>query len=165
MWSELVEMVERKSREPHPARRPLYGQALVMLSGALYNCHEAFTRYKQEQSDVSFANAVFAVDALISTLQNLNLMLDLFEPELAERLRHYTLDRDRVAYISNPKGLLKTQVETLRAVVGLELHAMQLVPTDMTGFTGARLGLAEYIQETFSPSELFQGRQSAPAAA
>lgn len=163
MWSELVEMVERKSQGQQPGR-PSHGQALVMLCGALYNCDEAFARHKTEQSDVSFANAVFAVDALISTLQNLNSMLGLFEPQLAERLRHYALDRDRVAYVSDPKGLLKTQIETLREVVGLELHAMQFVPSVVTGFTGARRGLAAFIQETFSPAELFRGRESAPAA-
>jgi hypothetical protein len=165
MWSELVEMVERKSREPHPGQPPLHGQALMMLWGALYNCHEAFARHKAEQSNVSFANATFAVDALISTLQNLNSMLGLFESQVAERLRHYALDRDRVAYLSNPKGLLKTQVETLREVVGLEWDAMQLEPTEVTGFTGARLELAAFIQETFSPSELFERRPAVPPAA
>jgi hypothetical protein len=164
MWSELVEMVERKSREQHLGRGAPHGQALVMLCGALYNCDEAFAHHKAEQSDVSFANAVFALDALISTLQNLNSMLGLFEPQLAERLRHYALDRERVAYMSDPKGLLKTQVETLREVVGLELHAMQFVPTGATGFTGARRGLTAFIRETFSPSELFRGR-TAPRTA
>jgi hypothetical protein len=163
MWSELVEMVEHKSRERQPGRPP-HGQALVMLCGALCNCNEAFERCKAEQSNISFANAVFAVDALISTLQNLNSMLDLFEPLLAERLQRYALDRDRVAYVSDPKGLLKTQVETLRELVGLELDAMQLVPSDVTGFSGARLGLAAFIQDRFSASELFEARRPSPAA-
>jgi hypothetical protein len=135
-----------------------------MLYGALYNCHQAFARYKREHSEISFANAVFAVDALISTLQNLNSMLGLFEPHLAERLRQYALDRDRAAYISKPKVLLKTQVETLREVVGLEVDAMQLVLGDATGFTGARLGLAAFIQDSYSPSELFDRGRPARAA-
>lgn len=155
MWSELVEMVEKRCQDSQQPRQR-QARAMILLYGSLTNCDEAFTRYKQTLSEADLANAVFALDALISVLQNLDSMLSLFEPDVAEKLKHYALEESRLAYVSKPKGLLKIQVELLRSTMNAEAQAMHLSIDELSAFTGAKGMLAEYICKNFSFEELFE---------
>jgi hypothetical protein len=155
MWSELVDMIEKRCQDPHQTRHQ-QARAAMLLHGGLTNCQVAFADYKHHQSDITLANAVFATDAFISVLQNIDSTLSLFEPQVARQLKHYALEKNRLAYISNPKELLKVQVEVLRGTVNAEAQAIELLTDDLSGFTGAKYRLAEFIQKNFSIEELFE---------
>jgi hypothetical protein len=155
MWSELVDMIAQRCQDPHQSRQQ-QARAAMLLYGGLTNCQMAFVSYKHHQSDVELANAVFATDALISVLQNIDSTLSLFEPQVARQLKHYALEKDRLAYVSNPQELLKVQVELLRGTVNAEVQAMALLTGDLSGFTGAKNRLAEFIQKHFSSEEVFE---------
>lgn len=159
MWSELVDMIAQRCQDPHQSRQQ-QAKAAMLLYGGLTNCQAAFVNYKRHQSDVELANAVFATDALISVLQNIDSILSLFEPQATRQLKHYALEEDRLAYISNPKELLKVQVELLRGTVNAEAQAMELLTDDLSDFTGAKIRFAEFIQKNFSTEEVFERHPS-----
>ncbi|ADE15243.1 hypothetical protein Nhal_2144 [Nitrosococcus halophilus Nc 4] len=156
MWVELVEIIEQRClNDKLPRQRR--ARAAILLYGGLINCEEAFTRYKHTQSEVDLANAVLAIDSFISTLYNLDSLLSLFEPELKAKLGKYALEESRMAYLSKPKELLKTQVELLRNIVNAEVEVMPLITHNLSAFTGTRERLARFITDTFSPNEIFEG--------
>lgn len=155
MWSELVDMIVKRCQDPHQARQQ-QARAAMLLHGGLTNCQVAFANYKHHPSRIALANAVFATDAFISVLQNIDSILLLFEPRVASQLKHYALEKNRLAYVSNPKELLKVQVEALRRTVNAEVQAIELLTGDLSGFTGAKHRLAEFIQKNFSIGELFE---------
>jgi hypothetical protein len=155
MWSELVDMIAQRCQDPHQSRRE-QARAAMLLYGGLTNCQVAFLNYKYHQSDIELANAVFATDALISVLQNIDSILSLFEPQVARQLKHYALEKERLAYVSYPKELLKVQVELLRGAVNAEVQAMALLTGNLSAFTAAKHRLAEFIQKNFSIEGLFE---------
>lgn len=156
MWTELVEIVEQRClNDQLPRQRQ--ARAAVLLYGGFINCEEAFTRYKQTQSEVDLANMALALDSLISILCNLEFFLFLFEPELKEQLEKYALAENRTACPSQPKERIKTQVELLRGLVNAEAEIMPLPSHNLSAFTGAREQLARFITDTFSPNEIFEG--------
>jgi len=155
MWTELVEILEKRCQDTQQPRQR-QARAAVLLYGSLTNCHEAFMNYKHNRSGMALANAAFALDALISVLQNLDSMLSLFAPGVANKLKHYALEENRLAYVSKPKKLLKVQVELLRSTLNAEAEAMNVLTDDLSAFTGAKAMLAEFIHQTFSIEELFE---------
>ncbi|MGH8503698.1 MAG: hypothetical protein ACREVE_14760 [Gammaproteobacteria bacterium] len=159
MWSELVDMIAQRCQDRHRSPQQ-QARAAMLLYGGLTNCQVAFANYKQHQSDVELANAVFAIDALISVLQNIDSTLSLLEPQVARQLKHYALEKDRLAYVANPKELLKMQVELLRGAVNAEVQAVELLTGDLSAFTGAKNRLAEFIQKHFTSEEVFECRPS-----
>ncbi|WP_022947286.1 hypothetical protein [Methylohalobius crimeensis] len=155
MWTELVEIFEKRcrdTRQPHQVQ----ARAAVLLYGGLTNCQEAFLNYKGSPSPYHLANATFAMDAFISVLQNVDSILSLLEPDMADKLRHYALEENRLAYASQPKELLKFQVELLRDTFNMEARTMNLLNDDPSAFTGAKAMLAEFIHQNFSIDELLE---------
>jgi hypothetical protein len=153
MWSELVEMVEKRCLAGQIPRRH-QARAAILLFGGIINCEKAFTCYKHTRSDIDLAHAVFAIDSFISVLHTLDCLLSLFDLNLKGRLERYALEESRVAATSNPKERLKIQVELLRHTVNAE--AMKLLPEDLEAFTGAREKLAHFIARTFSLEEILK---------
>jgi hypothetical protein len=155
MWSELVEMVEKRClADQIPRQRQ--ARAAILLFGSIINCEEAFTGYKHTHSDTDLAQAVFAIDSFISALHNLDGLLSLFDSNRKEQLERYVLEESREAYTSNPKERLKTQIELLRQTVNAEAEAINLPPKDLDAFTGAREKLAHFIARTFSWEEVLK---------
>jgi len=155
MWSELVEMVEKRCLIDQAPRRH-QARAAILLFGGIINCEEAFTCYKHTRSDIDLAHAVFAIDSFISVLHNLDGLLALFDLSLKKRLESYVLEENRVVSASNPKERLKTQIALLRHTVNAEAEVMKLLPEDLNAFTGAREKLAHFIARTFSPEEILK---------
>src|SRR5437764_14001918 len=83
MWAKLVEIVETKWNTNQQPRNRL-AKTVNILYGAMNNCQFAFTRYENAQTALNFTNFVFALDALISTLRNVNSQVAIFDPELTE---------------------------------------------------------------------------------
>ena len=57
MWSELVDMIEKRCQDPHQTRHQ-QARAAMLLHGGLTNCQVAFADYKHHQSDITLANAI-----------------------------------------------------------------------------------------------------------
>ena len=154
MWTQLVEIVKaRCQRSRHPRRH--LAKAVTTCYGGMNNCHEAFLNYKTGQTDSNFANFVFSIDALISTLHNLNPKLNIFDPELSAQLQHYTLGENRADYIHQPHDHVRFQIKLLRQMIKLEANIMELSIETLGDFDQALEKLGNFIKDHFTIEEIF----------
>jgi hypothetical protein len=154
MWVKLIEIIETQwDKNQQPRHRA--AKAVNTLYGAMHNCYVAFARHEDVRTETSFANFVLAIDALISTLQNLNPQLALFDPALADRLEHYALGEARTTTIAQPRETVKTQLRLLRELVDIELDAIALPTEEFGSFSDAIAHLGRFIENTFTLDELF----------
>lgn len=154
MWVKLVEIVKAKTKETGQPQ-PVMAKAVNALYGAMTNCQVAFQRCETEQTDTNFANFAFAIDALISTLQNLNPHLKIFDPQLADELENYALGQDRINAMSQPRELVTSQLRLLRRLVRMESDVMHLSLQEFGSFSEAMEDLGQFVKQTFTPDELF----------
>lgn len=150
---EILKARQRASSKP----RAVWAQAALTLYAAMHNCRDAFAYYKAEQTSALFANFVFAIDALMSVLQNLNPRVGLFAPALAAQLQRYPLTESRLSCIAAPQELARTQIRILRAVVGSEYAEMALPEHQhaLGEFDDALADLRGFIEECFTLDDLF----------
>jgi hypothetical protein len=154
MWAKLVEIVETKWNTNQQPRNRL-AKTVNTLYGAMNNCQFAFTRYENAQTALNFTNFVFALDALISTLQNVNSQVAIFDPELTEPLERYVLEEARMASIAQPRERVKAQLGLLRRLVHEESEVMEISMEEFASFSGAVADLGRFIGKNFTPDELF----------
>ena len=154
MWTQLVEIVKARCQHSrHPRHR--LAKAVTTCYGGMNNCHEAFLNYKTDQTDTNFANFVFSIDALISTLHNLNPKFNIFDPELSAQLQHYTLEENRAAYIHQPHDRVRFQIKLLRQMIKLEANIMELSIETLGDFDQALETLGNFIKDHFTIQEIF----------
>jgi hypothetical protein len=154
MWAKLVEIIETKWNTNQQPRTRL-AKTVNTLYGAMNNCQFAFTRYENAQTELNFTNFVFALDALISTLQNVNSQVAIFDPELTESLERYVLEEARMASMAQPRERVKVQLGLLRRLVHEESEVMEISMEEFTSFSGAVADLGRFIGKNFTPDELF----------
>ncbi len=154
MWTQLVEIVKTRLESRRlPAHR--LAKAAITFYGGMNNCHEAFLNYKAEQTDTNFANFVFSIDALISTLQNLNPKFRIFDREVSDQLQHYTLIENRVDCICEPREHVRFQIKLLRQAVRLESDMMDLSVEALGDFDQALETLGSFIKHHFTLEDIF----------
>lgn len=154
MWAKLTEIVEaRWDRCPEP--RHDLAKAINTLYGAMHNCHIAFQRFENERGDEDFANLGFAIDALISTLRNLHPSLQIFDAELSDRLTRYALGTDRIAAMSHPRELVKSQIRFLRELVRSESTVIGLPEEEFAAFGDALERMRRFICARLGMDEIF----------
>lgn len=154
MWVKLVEIVKTKTEEITQPR-PIVAKAANALYGTMTNCQMAFQRCETEQTEANFANFAFSIDALISTLQNLNPHIGIFDPQLANELENYALGQERVNAMSQPRELVTSQLKLLRRLVRMESDVMHLPLQEFGSFSEAMEDLGRFVKRTFTPDELF----------
>ncbi len=154
MWTNLIEIVKARWQHTQQPRHRL-AKAAINLYGGMNNCHEAFLNYKAEQTDTNFANFVFSIDALISTLQSLNPKFKIFDPELSAQLQRYILGENRAAHICQPREYVRFQIKLLRQIVKLESNMMDLPIETLGDFDQALETLGNFIKHHFTIAEIF----------
>jgi hypothetical protein len=154
MWTKLIEIVKARWQHAQQPRHRL-AKAAINLYGGMNNCHEAFLNFKAAQTDANFANFVFSIDALISTLQNLNPKFKIFDPELSEQLQRYISGENRAAHICQPREHVRFQIKLLRQVVNLESHMMDLPIETLGNFDQALETFGNFIKDHFTIEEIF----------
>ncbi|MGR8981821.1 MAG: hypothetical protein ACU84H_17260 [Gammaproteobacteria bacterium] len=154
MWTKLIDIVETRWNE-NQTPNPNLAKAINTLYGSMHNCHIAFQVFENDRSELNFANFAFAIDGMISTLKNLHPTLQIFDPELADRLNDYASGADRVAAMSNPRDLVRSQIRFLRELVREESHIIGLPEEDFTAFTGAKDQLCNFISTNLTMAEIF----------
>ena len=154
MWTKLIDIVETKWHEGLTPKHSL-AKAINTLYGSMHNCHIAFQYFENDQSEQNFANFAFAIDGMISTLKNLHPILKIFDPELADRLNNYAMGSDRIAAMSNPRDLVKSQIRFLRELVREESSIIGLPEEDFTAFRGAKEQLCKFIRTNLTMGEIF----------
>lgn len=154
MWTKLVEIVKAQWRQNDRPRRRLAKGAL-MLYGAMSNCREAFLRYKTAPSERAFANFAFAIEALLSTLENLDFAFHIFDEELTAMLQAHTIERPRETAFDDPAELVRAQIKLLRLVVKVEFDNMDLTPATIGEFDDALDMLGTFIKQRFTKDDLF----------
>jgi hypothetical protein len=154
MWTKLIEIVETRWNEGLPPKHSL-AKAINTLYGSIHNCHIAFQYFENDRSEQNFANFAFAIDGMISTLKNLHPTLQIFDSELADRLNNYALGTDRVAAMSNPRDLVKSQIRFLRELVREESSIIGLPEEEFTAFRGAKEQLCKFIRTNLTMAEIF----------
>ncbi|MDD5322859.1 MAG: hypothetical protein PHD43_20055 [Methylococcales bacterium] len=92
---------------------------------------------------------------MISTLKNLHPTLQIFDSELADRLNNYALGTDRIAAMSNPRDLVKSQIRFLRELVREESSIIGLPEEEFTAFRGAKEQLCKFIRTNLTMAEIF----------
>lgn len=155
MWTKLIDIVEKKWHEGLTPKHSL-AKAINTLYGSMHNCHIAFQYFENDQSEQNFANFAFAIDGMISTLKNLHPTLKIFDPELADRLNNYAMGSDRIAAMSNPRDLVKSQIRFLRELVREESSIIGLPEEDFTAFRGAKNQLSKFISTNLTMSDIFE---------
>lgn len=155
MWTKLIDIVETRWNES-PIPKHGLAKAINTLYGSIHNCHIAFQCFENDQSEQNFANFAFAIDGMISTLKNLHPALKIFDSELADRLNNYAMGSDRIAALSNPRGLVKSQIRFLRELVREESSIIGLPEEDFTAFSGAKDQLSKFISSNLTMSEIFE---------
>jgi hypothetical protein len=154
MWTKLIEIVETRWNESLIPKHSL-AKAINTLYGSIQNCHIAFQYFENDQSEQNFANFAFAIDGMISTLNNLHPTLQIFDSELADRLNNYALGTDRIAAINNPRDLVKSQIRFLRELVREESIIIGLPEEEFTAFRGAKEQLCKFIRTNLTMAEIF----------
>lgn len=154
MWTKLIDIVETRWNENRIPKHHL-AKAINTLYGSIHNCHIAFQNFENDRSEQNFANFAFAIDGMISTLKNLHPTLQIFDPELADRLNDYALGSERIAAMSNPKDLVRSQIRFLRALVREESNIIGLPDEDFAAFTGAKDQLCSFISTNVTMGEIF----------
>lgn len=154
MWVKLVEIVKARTEETNQPRSTV-AKAVNALYGTMTSCQVAFQRCETEQTEANFANFAFAIDALISTLQNLNPQLEVFDPKLAEELGNYALGQNRINAMSRPRELVTSQLKLLRRLVRMESDVMHLPLQEFGSFSEAMEDLGGFIKQSFTPDDLF----------
>lgn len=154
MWTKLIDIVETRWNENHTQKQDL-AKAINTLYGSIHNCHMAFQHFENDSSERNFANFAFAIDGMISTLMNLHPTLKIFEPELASRLDNYALSTDRIATMSEPRELVRTQIKFLRELVREESSIIGLPEADLAAFQGAKDQLCRFISTNITMAEIF----------
>jgi hypothetical protein len=154
MWTKLIELVETRWNESPMPKHGL-AKAINALYGSIHNCHIAFQSFENDRSEQNFANFAFAIDGLISTLKNLHPTLQIFDPELANCLNNYALGTGRIAAMSNPRDLVKSQVRFLRELVREESSIIGLPEEEFTAFRGAKEQLCKFISTNLTMTEIF----------
>ncbi|WP_024298326.1 hypothetical protein [Methylomicrobium lacus] len=155
MWAKLIDIVETKWHESLTPKHHL-AKAINTLYGAMSNCHIAFQYFENDQNEQNFANFAFAIDGMISTLKNLHPTLKIFDQELADRLNNYAMGSDRIAAMSHPRDLVKSQIRFLRELVHEESNIIGLPEEDFTAFRGAKDQLSKFISTNLTMSEIFE---------
>ena len=155
MWTKLIDIVETRWNES-PIPKLGLAKAINTLYGSMHNCHIAFQYFENDQSEQNFANFAFAIDGMISTLKNLHPTLKIFDPELADRLNNYAMGSDRIAAMSNPRDLVKSQIRFLRELVRQESSIIGLPEEDFTAFSGAKNQLSKFISTNLTMSDIFE---------
>jgi hypothetical protein len=156
MWTKLIDIVEKRWNETVSPKKQSLAKAINTLYGSMHNCHIAFQHFENDRSDQNFANFAFAIDGMISTIKNLNPILKIFDTELADRLNNYAQGKDRIAAMSNPRELVKSQVRLLRELVNMESGAADLPEDEFGAFTGAKERLCKFIATNLSMAEIFE---------
>ncbi len=154
MWTKLIEIVETRWNEGLTPKHSL-AKAINTLYGSIHNCHIAFQFFENDRSEQNFANFAFAIDGMISTLKNLHPTLQIFDSELADRLNNYALGTDRIAAMSNPRDLVKSQIRFLRELVREESSIIGLPEEEFTAFRGAKEQLCKFIRTNLTMAEIF----------
>ncbi|MEW6039886.1 MAG: hypothetical protein AB1648_16830 [Pseudomonadota bacterium] len=152
MWAKLTELVEARwnGGPTHDLAR-----AINTLYGAMTNCHTAFQRFEKERSEQNFANFAFAIDGMISTLQNLHPTLQIFDAQLVARLTDFALGQDRIAAMSQPRDLVRSQVRFLRQLVREESSIVGLPEEEFAAFGGALEKLRAFIRTHLTMDQIF----------
>lgn len=155
MWTKLIDIVETRWNES-PTPKHSLAKAINTLYGSMHNCHIAFQCFENDRSERNFANFAFAIDGMISTLKNLHPTLKIFDSELADRLNNYAMGSDRIAAMSNPRDLVKSQIRFLRELVREESSIIGLPEEDFTAFKGAKDQLSKFISTNLTLPEIFE---------
>jgi hypothetical protein len=157
MWSELTQLVARRSRNDGANDAEAEAQALLAVAGALAHCELAFEHVdtagqsRPEQADL---DAALAMDAMLATLHNVQPVLELLNPERAELLRSYLAGARATNATENAKTRLRLAVQLLRHLLALEAAATPaLIARD--DFSHARRKLGALILERYPGGELW----------
>lgn len=154
MWTRLVEIMQARWRESPQPRERLAKGALT-LYGAMTNCREAFLSFKTDQTDDKYKTFVYAIDALIAVLENLNRRFVLFDPHHSAVLQDYALGESRASHQHAPSELARAQIKVLRAVISVEFDNLN-APTEYLGeFDDALARLGDFIRSHYTLDELF----------
>jgi hypothetical protein len=154
MWTRLVDIMQTRWRESGQPRDRLAKGALT-LYGAMTNCREAFVSFKTDQTDDKYKTFVYAIDALIAVLENLNQRFTLFDAHHTAVLRDYALGESRAMHMHAPSELARAQIKVLRAVVSVEYENLN-APTEYLGeFDDALSRLGDFIRANYSLDDLF----------
>lgn len=155
MWTQLIDIVEKRWNETVSPRKQSLAKAINTLYGSMHNCHIAFQSFEDDPNEENFANFAFAVDGMISTIKNLNPVLTIFDVELAGRLENYVRSEDRIAGMSRPRERVKSQIRLLRELVNMESSVDRLPEEEFSAFTGAKERLGKFIAVNLSMAEMF----------
>lgn len=154
MWAKLTEIVETRWNES-PKPNHALAKSINTLYGSIHNCHIAFQCFEHDRSEQNFANFAFAIDGMISTLQNLHPILQIFDSELADRLKIYALGAERIAAMRDPRNLVKSQIRFLRELVREESNMTGLPEEEFAAFGGALEKLRMFIRKNLTMDEIF----------
>lgn len=155
MWTKLIDIVEKRWNETVSPNKQSLAKAINTLYGSMHNCHIAFQSFESDPNEENFANFAFAIDGMISTIQNLNPILNIFDTELADRLKNYARSKDRVADMSHPRDLVKSQIRLLRELINMESSVNRMPEEEFSAFTGAKERLCRFIAANLSMTEIF----------
>jgi hypothetical protein len=158
MWSELAQLVARRSRSD--SANSAEAQALLAVAGALAHCELAFEHVEHavtaggappEHADL---DAALAMDAMLATLHNVQPVLELLQPEPARLLRSYLAGAPAANAVEDAKVRLRQAVQLLRHLLALEAAATPaLMARD--DFSHARRKLGALILERYPAGELW----------
>jgi hypothetical protein len=158
MWSELAQLVARRSRSGGPSDAE--AQALLALAGALAHCELAFDHLEQSTAAIGSPpepadlDAAWAMDAMLATLHNVQPVLELLQPERAQLLLRHLEDASEARAAEDAKTRLRRAVQTLRHLLALESAATPgLIARD--DFSHARRKLGALILERYPTGELW----------
>jgi hypothetical protein len=155
LWTQLIDIVEKRWNETVSPKKQSLAKAMNTLYGSMHNCHVAFQSFENDPNEENFADFAFAIDGMISTIKNLNPMLNIFDRELAERLENHVRSRDRIADMSRPRERVKSQIRLLRELVNMESAEDRRPEEEFSSFTGAKERLGKFIAANLSMAELF----------
>jgi len=163
MWAKLIEIIERRWQESRQPRKQL-AKAIVVLYGALMNCHQAFLRHRNDPNLDTLRNWALSLDSLITTINNLEDTLRIFDASLYARLKHYVASERRQAQSCRPEALAQMGLEELSYLLSEDpLEPFKPVTGQVdfdsisnTDFEDAVRQLGDFIKTNFKLEEIFE---------
>lgn len=111
MWAKLIEKIEKNWSERRQPRRRL-ARAIMALYASMINCQEAYLRHRNSPLSSNRIEWNLALDALISSLLDLESELQIFAPEVNKSLRKHIYAEQFLVFI--PEKNSKKFMDELR---------------------------------------------------
>lgn len=164
MWSSLIGIIEKRWHENRQPRKRL-AKAVTALYGTMFSCHEAFIRYQDQPNEKNLEIWAYSIDALITTLGNLQVVLNIFHPDLFDFLKRCAMEEAFQTSLSCPDENYFTNLG-LRSLARLieeecnfnflpNFKSANIKHIDTRDFHNAMNQLRSFIKKEFSMEEIF----------